>query len=408
MMFPLASRWYDPRSMKSAIARASSIARASMTGICVLVGMASAISVAPALAQSSPQPTSVTPSVTPPESRRVPGGGYGGGLGNGYGAEVSGQPLVSLRFAGGSLREFIDQFEDEFANANLVISDEAYQRPVPRLDLKNVTPEDALRVVHAFDPLLHIKEVPLNRPSQEPALALVVTVVDQGSDEVTEILSIRELIHQIPLEQVLAGIEGAVDMSHASSRFRPPTVRVHQETGLLMVRGRPESLGVVRRIIEEIRAGVHVAQRQEGALKAQRANLEDAARELRNQEQRLRHQQDDFKSALAQLKRELAERDSHIAELQARLKQTMLDVERLRGASHTYDRSPFDRPRDRDYPSERDRDRRGPDPAPTRDSFPEPRSRPDPVPMRDSLEPQSRPDPEPANPPDASPRQPRR
>jgi hypothetical protein len=197
-----------------------------------------------------------------------------------------GQPVpvvVTLSFPGGSLADFCNAIRAKEPRANIVVAPLAAGAKLPAMELRGAGLDQALEGACAIaesTALIRIKdfrgpgEPVFTITAQEPVMAVGKVGPDgkmssagsmPGSlprTELTEVFSLNRLIDPkdgsgFPVTTVLSAIETATgDQALAAMRF-------HKESGLLIVRGRQEQLGLVRDVLGSLERDVRERAKQQ-------------------------------------------------------------------------------------------------------------------------------------------------
>lgn len=169
------------------------------------------------------------------------------------------EPLVTLRFEGGTLAQFVDVLRQQREGLNILVPDGADRVQVPAMTVKDASVPSVLQAVCD---LAESRDVSLGMKSYggigQPIYALRVDFREK-----------REVMHQIGAmpqrrvhvlslanldassASVLSAIEGALQGVKGEPR---PTVRYHASTQLAFVEGDPEAISVAAEVVSAIRA----------------------------------------------------------------------------------------------------------------------------------------------------------
>lgn len=342
-----------------------SIIRTGVIGV-IAAAVAQGAAPQPAAAQAGPnqpgQPAPRGPSVTFP-----PG--------------VQAEPTLSVDFPGGTVADYVRAVQAAAADqigqaANVVLPAEAAQVKVPPITLRDVSVQTALEALtytlaegspDRFDiepfgrsypaapaqayAIRHFKASAL----QARALARGVPVLPSVAVEVFSIRELSELadgeviisvdkstqVRGLTPETILTSVEAALTLADIGGS--PPELKFHQDSGLLIVRGSPQQLELVRGVLRELRNQVN--QRTAARKAKERAEAEREYRRKRLEvEVRLQEQEVQLaESNLAKLREgipladgqvlkphpnEVAQAELSLARDRARLRMLQLEAER--------------------------------------------------------------------------------
>jgi hypothetical protein len=187
-------------------------------------------------------------------------------------------PRISLRFAGGTLAEFVAAVRAAGTGINVVSSSLADRVPVPAVTLTDVAVDEALRAVGDVVPgTFRVKVDGDRQPKGKPVFSIAVAEAPRGptataigpngmvtGDEpfrIVKVFSLRELtrsadgggIDKVALASttVLSAVEAGLGIGGGA---KEPTadLRYHEDSGLLFVRGTPEQTGLVHEVLRNL------------------------------------------------------------------------------------------------------------------------------------------------------------
>ncbi|RMH27454.1 MAG: hypothetical protein D6693_05385 [Planctomycetota bacterium] len=167
-------------------------------------------------------------------------------------------PYFDLTFPGGTVQDLVREIREVYPCANVALMEEAREYPVPPMELRQVTVGAALALVEGRRELEDHRWQYLGVDSHEieGRVDRVYRVYSESSVEAGPALMTPSVWGLAPiLEQGLSeeALLGAVD---AALKTFPSeaTVRFHEPTGLLIVRGTKAQLDLVERVLGELRA----------------------------------------------------------------------------------------------------------------------------------------------------------
>lgn len=154
-------------------------------------------------------------------------------------------PRFSIDFAGGTLVELMNEIiEDDGFVPNVIISDDARNVEIPPIHFEDVALGDFMRALNFLNLPLRLKSV-----SEDVWSASC----DFGSGDV-QIHSIQHLLDlnnpvHFKVDDIATAIQTSWNMYPSAS---VPSMKVHLETGLLMVNGNDVQLHIVSQLIKEL------------------------------------------------------------------------------------------------------------------------------------------------------------
>jgi hypothetical protein len=243
-----------------------------------------------------------------------------GGLGGLIRLPKSGPQTFDIDFPGGELMVLIEiiKGQNDGIVPNVIISDEVGGTEIPPFQLANVEFHELMEALDSIDIGLDIDMLTDN----------VSTITNKlsKSPQLVEIYSIRRLLDPngpllLKMDDIATAIRTAWEMIQYAG---DPSMKVHQETGLLIVRGTEEEQEVVRTVISRLSDQLQEAegalwrrsQEQIKQMKAEHAQkLEQMsaahAQELNNRQRlfelELRRHQEDYLSLKVRHEKLLAE-----------------------------------------------------------------------------------------------------
>lgn len=278
--------------------------------------LASSLTALPAFAQGR-GPTPQTPSPFPPAG--MPGGTTPAV------PILSDLPIVSFKFDGGTLRQYVDSITKQSASADINVGfrGEVERVQMPAISMKGVSIGTALEAMKTLaDPGSgrYVSVLPLQERNGAPLYSVEIRNMTDymgntlGTAMTTKVFSLRELIRvsgadqnapQHTAELVLSVLEAAMEVEASESRT-PPTLRFHKESAMLIARGTSNQLGVIESVLatmqrdaqsnssipsvtliqETAKAEAEVSLAR--ATYQQRTNEEEAAKDLLAKKQKLR------------------------------------------------------------------------------------------------------------------------
>jgi hypothetical protein len=241
---------------------------------------------------------------------------------------------VSLKFGGGPVLEYIQALRAASLGTNIVLDEEVSAADMPALELKKVGLMTAIDLV---------SRLAKKRPGQvitnevlenegNPVYILKLELDQSGfsintgplvppgvpvgfSDTPTQsiqIFSLRDLIEgssgdpslKLKPETVLSAVQEALSDPRATQEEQP-SVRFHAESSLLIVRGNPAQIAVVKQVVESLPGSPERRKdrQAEAALKEKEARLE----QLQAEGAKVRDELEMYRSKVRALEREVGE-----------------------------------------------------------------------------------------------------
>lgn len=169
------------------------------------------------------------------------------------------EPLVTLRFEGGTLAQFVDSLRQQREGLNILVPDGAERVQVPAMTVKDASVPSVLQAVCD---LTESRDVSLGMKSYggigQPIYALRVDFREKREVMHQIGVMLQRRVHVLSLanletrpQAVLSAIEGALQGVKGDPR---PTVRYHASTELVFVEGEPEAISVAAEVVSAIRA----------------------------------------------------------------------------------------------------------------------------------------------------------
>lgn len=194
-------------------------------------------------------------------------------------------PIVSVDFLGGTVADYVDALRGaaagpDTAAVNVAVSKRAATVELPPVQLRSVTLHTALRAATYAAELpdgaeLKVDAMPYWDNGAGPAVAAFALTVSEPrspqtgghaaqpspTDSILRVMSLRDLVATgpessgLPLESVLTAVQAALDLARVEGT-PAPSMKFHEESFLLIVRGRPEQVQAVEQVVAELTKSV--------------------------------------------------------------------------------------------------------------------------------------------------------
>jgi hypothetical protein len=176
-------------------------------------------------------------------------------------------PWLSVDFGGGTVEQYIRllqmQGEDREIDVNVILDDSVREMKLPPIKFSNVPVDAAIQILER----VNVKGARVNIDRRESIYVITGQLLfpPAGPQDVyTTVLSVREILDEYDQSDVLSAIEIGLKMMESPSTGNTngpgssePLVdlKLHNETGLLFVKGTDEQLDLVSRITEQLEKG---------------------------------------------------------------------------------------------------------------------------------------------------------
>ncbi|UCD74290.1 MAG: hypothetical protein JSV91_10915 [Phycisphaerales bacterium] len=240
-------------------------------------------------------------------------------------------PPVDLKFAGGTVGEYVETLREAAAGVNIVVMPEVEDVRLGPVELKQA---DLFASVMLLDDqeeqtaarIIRLK-VELNPSSTEQGQDIFVirgNVRDMARDQpaTSMVTTVSDLLGPgtpITAEDLLSAVEAAMELTKGI--LPAADIRFHKETGLIIARGHPEQMNTIERVIDQLRNGVRrQAQEQQQAGKAEyEAEIQHLQMTLQQMQNEHKLMMTRMEQKIADLEARLSQRERVIGELQSEL-----------------------------------------------------------------------------------------
>jgi hypothetical protein len=161
---------------------------------------------------------------------------------------------VTLSFSGGPLADFVAQIRQKEPRVNIVMADGAANAMLPQMELRGAGIDQALEsacAVATSDQTIRVKDY---RGTGEPVYTIVAvspprTPVTDREHTRTEVHGLMRLTADNPQNVTIAATTVLSAVEAAIGEPKLATLRLHRESGLMIVRGTGEQLEVVDKVL---------------------------------------------------------------------------------------------------------------------------------------------------------------
>ena len=225
-------------------------------------------------------------------------------------------PTISFTFKGGTVAQYVEllhkHLRERNADANIIVKSGAQDVELPSVELRNVTVESALQLLHDHVDAERNTRLDLGAVHGGGAPIYVLYAASAhlpSNEETVHVWNVRQLLdNEVKAEDMLTAIETA--MTLLRSTREPAELRFHEATGLVMARGTKDQVRTIELVIQQLReTAIH--QEMEAM---RRAELEQAAAMRADATARM---QMEMESAQEEMSRFKQEREAIFLEMQA-------------------------------------------------------------------------------------------
>ncbi len=278
----------------------------------------------------------------------------GGGSTFGANASNDEKELISVKFAGGTVTDYVKALVKEAGTINVVVALGAAEVLMPPVTLTKVTVSAAIDLVDgrsAGPPgriiKLDVRHMPQYAEEELPTYQISATGYQTERPRTPSVWTIANLLRgdTFDADDVLAAIETALDILQSTGE---PIIRFHKETGLVIARGDQAQLSTIHDVLEQLeQSQILMTQRpmqelrtSNAALQAELMNAKARIVDLTVEWDRARDEARQFRvelevqmARLAETERMLQQRNRELADLTSLLRQTQAALERERRRS---------------------------------------------------------------------------
>jgi hypothetical protein len=183
-------------------------------------------------------------------------------------------PLINLKFAGGTVSDYVAAVSKASDGINVVVAPEAGQVPMPAVDLQAVTVSAALSVLSGRAHVESRRAIQLIysqgstfAENERPIYSIGAQVhgAARGMSAITHnrVWSIAQMQNlKISADDMLTAIQAALDLIGEDQNAAQ--LRLHEATGILIARGTEDQLDTINDVVEQLErsAAVKEAARQ--------------------------------------------------------------------------------------------------------------------------------------------------
>ena len=286
-----------------------------------------------------------------------------------FGANASNdeEELISVKFAGGTVTEYIEALvkAKKAGTINVVVALEAADVPMPPVTLTKVTVSAAIDLVDgrsASPPgrniKLDVRHMPQYAEQEQPTFQIQASVYGDAVRTQASVWTIANLLRDdiLDADDVLAAVETALDILESTGE---PIIRFHKETGLLIARGDLAQLSAIKDVLGQLQQSQNLITQRPyqklrdehaalgGEMESAKARISELTGELdsaRDEVRRFRVELEAQMARLAETERMLQQRNRELADVTALFRQTQSALERERRRSDGERKSGRDNP----------------------------------------------------------------
>ena len=277
------------------------------------------------------------------------------------------EELISVKFAGGTVTEYIEALvkAKKAGTINVVVALEAADVPMPPVTLTKVTVSAAIDLVDgrsASPPgrniKLDVRHMPQYAEQEQPTFQIQASVYGDAVRTQASVWTIANLLRDdiLDADDVLAAVETALDILESTGE---PIIRFHKETGLLIARGDLAQLSAIEDVLGQLAQSQQFKSQQPNqrlmekytaanaeltSAMARKADLTSELDRARTEARQLRIELEAQVARLAETERMLHEKDRELADVTSLLRQTRGELERERRRSNRDRESGRDNP----------------------------------------------------------------
>ena len=273
--------------------------------------------------------------------------------------------LISVKFAGGTVTDYVKALVKEAGTINVVVAPEAAEVPMPPVTLTKVTVSAAIGLVDGRSLLqrersiqLDVRHMPQYTEQEQPTYQIHATVRGNPVGTQASVWTIANLLRGdiFDADDVLEAVETALDILQSTDE---PIIRFHKQTGLLIARGDPQQLSTIDDVLEQLQQSQHLmsqwpmqalrdkneaVQTELMNAKARNADLNVERDRARDEARRFRVELEAQMARLAETERMLQQRNRELAGVTNLLRQTQAALESERRRSDGERKSGRDNP----------------------------------------------------------------
>lgn len=260
------------------------------------------------------------------------------------------QPLISVRFDGGTAVEYVEAVRRAAGDINVIIAPEAAEVAMPPIRLQEVSPGAALELVgdqthtaHGRRVQLRVQEVGRHDPRERPTYRIFALVTGRVEEQGAHVWTVAFLLdNDISSDAVLSAVEMALDVVGGGSEL---DVRFHKDTGLLIATGTEVQLDTIDEVVGRLVDSVGPRRADEMRLLEQKVQAERVAgqeavarlNEMKAELERSRRMALDLRQEMAsfemqtnELRRMLDVKVRELSQAQAEVRALQLELEQHR------------------------------------------------------------------------------
>lgn len=218
----------------------------------------------------------------------------------------TGTSLVSMKFPGGSVADYVIALKKAAGNVNIIAAIETGEVSMPAVDLTNASLDSALSVLDGRTAQLPDRHIKLQlrtdgtgKPNEQSVYTVEALVQGRLVDGhiIQRVWSVKAILDEgTKANDLLTAIQTSLDL--LNDAVKPAQLKFHEATALIIARANPNQIDAIEQIIGQMTPPMRIISRGAGNERTQALELEL---------QKARMEIDNCHSQLKRLEAELAE-----------------------------------------------------------------------------------------------------